>query len=208
MKNTVEDFWTMIFDYDVHLIVMLCKVDESGSNKCYNYWEGVKENEQSQFKIDIDEKKEDKKFVIREFNIMNKESKEKKCVKQIHFIEWPDHNVPDIDESFDSFVEIINLVLENNGNKPVVVHCSAGVGRTGTFVSMYNLYFNIMNQIKGESCEENEGNNNDIEFSIYELVRKLKEKRRYLVENINQYRFIYMFVESLLYLNNKNLKNI
>ena len=83
---------------------------------------------------------------------------------------------------------------EIKGNGPIVVHCSAGVGRTGTFISMYYLEKEIMRQIKDEVSE--------IKFSIFNLVRKLKEMRLYLVQTESQYRFIYEFVKYLLNKNN------
>ena len=87
------------------------------------------------------------------------------------------------------------LVDSYRENNPIVVHCSAGVGRTGTFISMYFLEKEIKDQI----------NNNvkEIQFSIFNLVRKLKEMRLYMVQSEAQYKFIYDFVNYLLETSNK-----
>ena len=82
---------------------------------------------------------------------------------------------------------MIKLALtekKNNPQSPIVVHCSAGVGRTGVFIALTNLLIEIMGEIKKKSFYLN----------IFNLVRKMKEMRGYLVENINQYQFIYLFV--------------
>ena len=85
---------------------------------------------------------------------------------------------------------MIKLTDEYRNNGPIVTHCSAGVGRTGTYIAMYYLEKEITKQIEDKV--------NIIKFSIFNLVRKLKEMRLYLVQNSLQYRFIYQFVYQLL----------
>ena len=183
LPHTINDFWDMVWEYDVNYIVMLCELKEGGREKCAEYWNP---NYISKYNIKINEKKEDNFLMKRIFTINKKNDNNKdneKTVIQLHFIGWPDHGVPDIKEVFYTFYNMIKEV-KSNGKKPVVVHCSAGVGRTGTFISMFNIYDEISKQ-KGREI---------VKINIFNLVRKLKEMRLFLVENILQYEFIYSFI--------------
>ena len=126
----------------------------------------------------------------------SKANSSEKIITQIHYKGWPDHGVPDIRKEFNSFLYMIQKVDELKGNGPVVTHCSAGVGRTGTFISIYILYQEIMAQIKNEQSKE-------IKFSVFNMVRKLKEMRLHMVQNLAQYKFIYTFIDCLLQKFNK-----
>ena len=104
-----------------------------------------------------------------------------------------DHGIPEYSDGkvFEVFREINNLADEyNKGENPIVVHCSAGVGRTGTYISMYLLEKEIMKQIN-DKCKT-------IRINIFNLVRKIKEMRIYMVQTPIQYKFVYLFVEYLL----------
>ena len=189
LENTIEDFWQMIFDYNIKVIIMLCKLTENGKEKCFDYWN----EENLSFDVQlIEEKKENNNFKIRKFKV-SKRGKTKNII-QYNFIGWNDHNVPLINDIFEIFIYMFKLSDNYKGNFPVLIHCSAGVGRTGTFLSLYILYKEIERQV----------NNVEIKFSIFNLVRKLKEMRLFFVENILQYNFLYNFTEKMLcYFQNK-----
>ena len=187
--ETIEDFWTMVYDYNSNIVVMLCKLLEGGRKKCENYWEAKMKS----FEIGIEKEETFDMYVVRTLKLKNLEKKDERIVYQFHFTGWPDHGVPDISNGkvFEIFCEINKKVDElNKGKDPIIVHCSAGVGRTGTFVSMYLLEKEIMKQIN-DKCDF-------IRFNIFNLVRKIKEMRMYMVQAPPQYEFIYSFVKYLL----------
>ena len=189
-NETIEDFWTMIEEYECNIIIMLCNIVEGGREKCAKYWD--EKNKMNNYSIHLNKEETKNKYIIRELKLINKKSGKEKNLIQIHFIGWPDHGIPDTsdDKIFEVFEEMIKLVDQYKGNGPIVVHCSAGVGRTGTFISMYYLDKEIKTQIK----EKKE----IIRFNIFNLVRKLKEMRICLVQSNSQYNFIYLFVNYLL----------
>ena len=172
----------MVWEYDVNYIVMLCELKEGGREKCAEYWN---QNNSKLFRIKVEEKKVDNFLIKRKFKIYFKNDKEEiKTVNQLHFIGWPDHGVPDVKTVYNTFRYMIDEV-KFNGKKPVVVHCSAGVGRTGTFITMFNIVDEIEKQKEKDV----------IYINIFNLVRKLKEMRIYLVENILQYEFVHEFIK-------------
>ena len=189
-EGTIEDFWTMVWEHNCNVIVMLCNENEGGREKCARYWDKSKVKQFNKIEIIQIEKKNN--YIVRTLKLFNKSENKEKTVYQIHFIGWPDHGVPNTQDGkiFDIFIEIIELVDKCRGNGPIVVHCSAGVGRTGTFISMYYLEKEIKRQIN-EKFET-------IRFNIFNLVRKLKEMRLYLVQTHSQYIFIYEFVRYIL----------
>ena len=179
----------MIYEKKAKLIVMLCNIKEKERIKCARYWPS-KTASFNNFSIDPISINEEENLVTRKFTVKDENSSYE--LTQMHFISWPDHGIPEMDKVYNDFKKIIEEV-ENQHNEflPVVVHCSAGIGRTGTFISFYNVHNIIKNFKKDES----------INLSIFNLVRKLKEQRMGLVENVLQYKLIYSFLD-------KNIKKI
>ena len=198
IDNTIEDFWAMIDQYNCKIIIMLCKLKELERPKCAFYWNP--ENKMEKYTIVVSS--EDKiqinntALIIRKMKLINNKTKEEKEVTQLHYEGWPDHGAPNVNEAFEVFEYMIKEVDKLKGDGPGVVHCSAGVGRTGTFISIYGLYEEIIDQINNNKILE-------IKFSIFNIVRKLKEMRLLMVQTVEQYIFIYNFIDILLKKYNK-----
>ena len=203
MENTIDDFWAMCFDYNVKTIIMLCKLEENGKEKCVEYWkpENIKDSTMTiehNYSVNYTSEEINDDITIRTCHVLNKTTNVEKEIKQIHYGGWPDHEIPkDIQNVYGNILFMFNFVDKLIGKNPtvvenpIVVHCSAGVGRTGTFIALYNIYRNILEQI-------NDKKSKIIFFSLMNTVRQLKEMRLYLVENDEQYKMIYQFISKLL----------
>ena len=194
LDTTIDDFWEMIYQYDIKVIIMLCKLEEKNKIKCAKYWDNTKINNFN-FR-EINEEIDLNGIIIRNFEFQKKNSNNyfPKTIIQLHYTCWEDHTAPD-ESSFFHLLELFKLMNIYREHSSVVIHCSAGVGRTGTFIALFNLFIEIMRQINDNRISE-------IKFSIMEIVRKLKEFRARLVENKDQYLFLYQFVNLLLHRNN------
>jgi protein tyrosine phosphatase len=180
---------------------MLCKLEENGKEKCVEYWEPEKRNifdstvNIYNFKVNYTTEQINEDITIRNCHVLDKTTNAEKEIKQIHYGGWPDHEIPkDIQAVYGNILFMFNIVdniIKQTPNCPICVHCSAGVGRTGTFIALYNIYRDILHQLEDKKSKR-------ISFSLMNLVRKLKEMRLYLVENDDQYKMIYQFISKLL----------
>ena len=197
LPHTIIDFWTMCDEYNVSLIVMLCNLKENNVDKCADYWH-VQNLGHLRIKL-LEEKEDQKGIFIRRISLFNKLKNKEKIFIQIHLTYWEDHKALD-GGYFNKIIRIIQIIdgAKKKSYNPCVVHCSAGVGRTGTFISLYNLYHEIIQQIFVTKNEV-------IAFSIFNLVRKMKEMRIFSIENENQFLLIYDFADYILC--NYNRKN-
>ena len=192
----------MIIESGVKQIIMVCNTEENGRSKCHQYWPSSKSHKLkfTNFSINLTNESlplKEKDLVERTFNIeFNNKSDNKIEVKQLHYTTWPDHGVPKVEVAYPFFNYMFKEVNENVDAKvPVVVHCSAGIGRTGTFMSSFNVWRKIQNRFNELKNSNSNGKINDsFNFSIFETVRLIKECRCYSVENVNQYNLIYNFL--------------
>ena len=172
---------------------MLCNFEENGKKKCANYFD---ETKIKLFNLKIIEEVQQNMYKVKKIEISynDKENKPvKREITHIHFTQWPDKGVPDGNDEtiFEAFLEIINKVNDLKKEGPILVHCSAGVGRTGTFISMFSLYKEIL-------AQKDQKDKDIIQFNIFNLVRKMKEMRIYMVQTNLQYIYIHQFVRYLL----------
>ena len=188
LESTINDFWEMVYKYDVNAVIMLCLLEENNKKKCANYWD-IKNIKNFIFE-EINEEFDVSGIRFRNFKFQKQNDIFPRYIIQLHYTCWEDHSAPD-KEAYHKLIKLIEFIDDYKLNMPAIVHCSAGVGRTGTFIALYNLYCEIMKQIK-------DNKKNEIKFSIMKTVRQLKEMRAHSVENEDQYLFLYQFVNLLL----------
>uniref|UniRef100_A0A3Q2PB63 protein-tyrosine-phosphatase n=1 Tax=Fundulus heteroclitus TaxID=8078 RepID=A0A3Q2PB63_FUNHE len=175
LPATVNDFWRMVWEKNVHTLVMLTRCNEQGRVKCEQYWgPGTKYYENIIVTITSEIPLED--WTIRDFDIKNVKTTEVRSIRHFHFTAWPDHGVPETTELLISFRHLVREHMNQySRNSPTIVHCSAGVGRTGTFIAIDRLIF----QIERENIVD-----------VYGIVHDLRMHRPLMVQTEDQYVFL------------------
>ncbi|XP_065917231.1 uncharacterized protein [Dysidea avara] len=191
MASTMAEFWRMIWEQNVTAIVMVTNIVEEGKPKCQQYWPDAVNGSCSYGNISVTLQQEE---VLAEYSIrtlavkMIEASSEAKSVnlevQHFHFTVWPDHGVPKYPTALLSFQKRVNKHHKRKRGSPLVVHCSAGVGRTGTFITIDTE----LQRIKHEGIVD-----------VYNTVHKLRFRRNFTVQTLAQYVFIFdALMESIM----------
>eukprot|EP01137_Pigoraptor_chileana_P011329 Opistho-2@62002 len=177
LPTTSEDFWRMVWEQKVPLIVMATKVEEAGKVKCHKYYpDSVGEAVQfGPFRIMNVSQDDCIQYIRRHFEVTNVETDAMVSVTQLHHVTWPDHGVPSSPSDILDFVREMHRLSDQS--KPTVVHCSAGIGRTGTLIVV---------DVIMEKLRQNE------RVDIMEIVRELRQQRAGMVQTPGQYQFCYV----------------
>lgn len=176
--ETVDDFWRMIWEQKATVIVMVTRCEEGNRNKCAEYWPSMEERarEYGDVMVKIHEYKRCPDYIIQKFNITNKREKATgREVTQIQFTSWPDHGVPEDPHLLLKLRRRVNA-FSNFFSGPILVHCSAGVGRTGTYIGIDAMLEGL----------EAEG-----KVDVYGYVVKLRRQRCLMVQVEAQYILIH-----------------
>uniref|UniRef100_A0A8C3KGS4 protein-tyrosine-phosphatase n=1 Tax=Calidris pygmaea TaxID=425635 RepID=A0A8C3KGS4_9CHAR len=184
VHETVYDFWRMIWQEQSACVVMVTNLVEVGrvsflfcfsfNVKCYKYWPDDTEV-YGDFKVTCIEMEPLAEYVVRTFTLGRRGYNEIREVKQFHFTGWPDHGVPYNATGLLSFIRRVKLSNPPSAG-PIVVHCSAGAGRTGCYIVI-----DIMLDMA-----EREG-----VVDIYNCVKALRSRRINMVQTEEQYIFIH-----------------
>ncbi|XP_034076677.1 receptor-type tyrosine-protein phosphatase kappa isoform X22 [Gymnodraco acuticeps] len=174
VHETVYDFWRMVWQEQSACIVMVTNLVEVGRVKCYKYWPDDAEV-YGDFKVTFVEVEPLAEYVVRTFTLERRGFNEVREVKQFHFTGWPDHGVPYHATGLLSFIRRVKISNPPAAG-PIVVHCSAGAGRTGCFIVI-----DIMLDMA-----EREG-----VVDIYNCVKALRSRRINMVQTEEQYIFIH-----------------
>ncbi|NWU13381.1 PTN3 phosphatase, partial [Cephalopterus ornatus] len=174
LPHTCAHFWQVVWDHKLSLIIMLTTLTERGRTKCHQYWPDPPDvMEYGSFRVRCHSEDCTIAYVVREMVITNVETEQQHTVTHLQYVAWPDHGVPD--DSMD-FLEFVTCMRPKRvKNEPVLVHCSAGIGRTGVLVTMETAMCLI---------ERNQ--------PVYplDIVRKMRDQRAMMVQTSSQYKFV------------------
>nr|XP_034321388.1 receptor-type tyrosine-protein phosphatase T-like [Crassostrea gigas]XP_034321389.1 receptor-type tyrosine-protein phosphatase T-like [Crassostrea gigas] len=180
--NTLADFWRMIWQENVATIVMLTNLKEGEKFKCTQYWpERNKPFSAGPVLVKLIEEKEFAFYIERKMSVSNKQLKKTRVIYQHHYTAWPDHGTPE-SLCLLTFHNHVISKTNNNTNVPTVVHCSAGVGRTGTYIALDALYH--MGKQTGT-------------VNVVEFVKKMRGNRVSMVQTFEQYTTIYLALNNI-----------
>nr|XP_022305449.1 tyrosine-protein phosphatase non-receptor type 4-like isoform X9 [Crassostrea virginica] len=187
LPKTCTDFWQMVWEQHSSLVVMLTTKVEKGRVKCHQYWPEMYETmDYGLLQITCVKEEETSSFAFREFNLTHVETSEERHISHMQYIAWPDHNVPDDPADFLEFV--LKVRQRRMGMvEPTIVHCSAGIGRTGVLITMETAMCLI------------EANQPVYPLSI---VRQMRDQRAMLIQTATQYKFV---CEAILKVYNEEL---
>jgi len=226
INETCSDFWQMVWERNVYLVVMVAREIENNVIKCAVYWPTEKgviyeldlpsehNNDKIQRKLELvlmessqpTENIIQRKFKITEIEYNKIEDKQinikDREVIHLQFIAWPDHDEPNTISSFVDLIKISKEIKSNvqksdrytdlEKNSLVVVHCSAGVGRTGTFITLdtlFDYYYDLFQKNPGYSFKNNVKSNTV--DKIQECIFNLRKQRVMMVQSLQQLVFCY-----------------
>jgi len=186
LPSTIGNFWSMVYQHNSSIIVMLTNEVEAGKSKCAKYWPDLGlSSEHDKIVVDNMLEHKTKNFTMRELRVYHadKAKKAPHMVYQYHFTEWPDHGVPDDPGAVLGLLNEIHVKHEACGRSaPIVVHCSAGIGRTGS-VMVIDVLMHLIDE-----------QGIDAEVDVQKTAQLLRTQRSGMLQTERQYRFAYMSV--------------
>ncbi|KAF7695704.1 tyrosine-protein phosphatase non-receptor type 18 [Silurus meridionalis] len=184
LSNTLVDFWRMIWEYDVKVIVMACREFEMAKKKCEVYWSPLDDSSTfGPFTVStVEESPTNEEVIVRTLAV--KHCDESRIVSHFQYTAWPDHGIPDVADGILGMMETAH-VRQGCHTGPLLVHCSAGCGRTGVICAI-----DFVNDLLHEKEIGDD-------FSIMDIVLELRRQRPSAVQTKEQYEFVFHTVAKM-----------
>ncbi|XP_023364459.1 receptor-type tyrosine-protein phosphatase H [Otolemur garnettii] len=182
LPHTVGDFWRLVWEQQSHTLVMLTNCMESGQVKCEHYWPlDAQPCIHGHLRVTLMGEQVTKTWAVRDLQVFQVEEQKMLSVRQFHYLAWPDHGVPHSPDPLLAFWKMLRQWLDQEAMEggPPIVHCSAGVGRTGTLIALDVL-------LRQLECEGLVG--------PFTFVRKMRESRPLMVQTEAQYVFLHQCI--------------
>nr|XP_040026202.1 receptor-type tyrosine-protein phosphatase S-like isoform X7 [Gasterosteus aculeatus aculeatus] len=177
LAETTEDFWRMLWEHNSTIVVMLTKLREIGREKCHQYWPAERSARYQYFVVDPMAEYNMPQYILREFKVTDARDGQSRTVRQFQFTDWPEQGVPKSGEGFIDFIGQVHKTKEQFGQDgPISVHCSAGVGRTGVFITLSI----VLERMRYEGAVD-----------IFQTVKMLRTQRPAMVQTEDEYQFCY-----------------
>ncbi|XP_061196039.1 receptor-type tyrosine-protein phosphatase alpha-like [Saccostrea echinata] len=176
-SKTITDFWSMVWQEKLNIIVCLTNLKEGEKIKCSQYWPNNDEQVKvGEFTICSEQETVYADYVIRTLRLRRKNIKTNLTVMMFHYTKWPDHGVPD-PLSLVIFHRHVMRMSDISGGKYTLVHCSAGIGRTGTYIALDALYR------EGEKTGK---------VNVQKYVEIMRKDRMNMIQGSDQYEIVYL----------------
>uniref|UniRef100_A0A3B3BIS9 Tyrosine-protein phosphatase non-receptor type 13 n=1 Tax=Oryzias melastigma TaxID=30732 RepID=A0A3B3BIS9_ORYME len=179
LPNTLGDFWQMVWEQKSNVIAMMTQEVEGGKMKCQRYWPDtprtpVMVDDRIQITLVRDQHLDN--FVIRLIDVKDIQTNEVQHVTHLNYTGWPDHGTPTQPEQLLTFISYMRHVYRSG---PIITHCSAGIGRSGTLICL-DVVLGLISK--------------DADFDISDIVRNMRLQRHGMVQTEDQYIFCYQVI--------------
>ncbi|XP_042806598.1 receptor-type tyrosine-protein phosphatase F isoform X5 [Panthera tigris] len=177
LAESTEDFWRMLWEHNSTIIVMLTRLREMGREKCHQYWPAERSARYQYFVVDPMAEYNMPQYILREFKVTDARDGQSRTIRQFQFTDWPEQGVPKTGEGFIDFIGQVHKTKEQFGQDgPITVHCSAGVGRTGVFITLSI----VLERMRYEGVVD-----------MFQTVKTLRTQRPAMVQTEDQYQLCY-----------------
>jgi protein tyrosine phosphatase len=183
--STINDFWRMMWEQNCSVIVMLTRLLEGGKMKANIYWPLSRSCSLRFGDIEVtllEEEANSEHLIHRHVRLCR--GQEVREVHQLHYTEWPDFGAPTSTDGIRDLIAASNAYRDASNNRgPMVVHCSAGIGRSGTFIAIHQAF---------ERIEQG------LDFDVKDMVLRMRQERWGMVQTEKQYSFIFRAIDDHL----------